>query len=84
MPKAIDSDIFNTNSTYHNAVVDQTDEYFNAVWKVIKTWDVNVAGAYDGYMGANGNHVQMILDSINKTKVLIACTQVMEGIRHEV
>lgn len=67
-----------TNLAYQNAVVDQTDEYFNAIWKVIKTWDVNVKDAYEGYCGANGSHVQMILDSINKTKIATEYYQIME------
>ena len=42
---------------------------FNAVWNVIKSWDVQVPGAYSGYCGATGNHVRAILDalaSVNK------------------
>lgn len=37
---------------------------FNAIWDVIKTWDVNVPRAYIGYCGANGNHVRAIYDAI--------------------
>jgi hypothetical protein len=41
---------------------------FNAVWNCIKTWDINVPGAYNGYCGATGNHVQAILDALAKVK----------------
>lgn len=34
---------------------------FNAVWQVIKTWDVAVPEAYSGYCNANGNHVMAIV-----------------------
>ena len=37
---------------------------FEAIWQVIKTWDINVPGAYGGYCGATGNHVRAILDAL--------------------
>jgi hypothetical protein len=37
---------------------------FEAVWQAIKTWDVNVPEYYDGYCGANGSHVKLIVDGI--------------------
>jgi hypothetical protein len=37
---------------------------FNAIWERIKHWDINVPGAYAGYMGATGNHVRAILDAL--------------------
>lgn len=40
------------------------DPLFDAIWAVIKSWDVNVAGAYTGYMGATGNHVRAIYDAV--------------------
>ena len=40
------------------------DPLFNAVWGVIKTWDINVPAAYSGYCGATGNHVRAILDAV--------------------
>jgi protein-disulfide isomerase len=39
---------------------------FNAIWYVIKTWDINVPEFYDGYCGANGSHVKLIMDELNK------------------
>ena len=39
---------------------------FEAIWEVIKSWDINVPGIYNGYMGATGNHVKAILDSLYK------------------
>ncbi len=38
---------------------------FNAIWNVIKTWDVAVPGAYYGYCGATGNHARAIYDAIH-------------------
>jgi hypothetical protein len=38
---------------------------FNAVWACIKQWDINVPGAYNGYMGATGNHARAILDALS-------------------
>lgn len=42
---------------------------FNAVWNVIKTWDINVPEV-DGplYSGATGNHVRAILDALEGLK----------------
>ena len=37
---------------------------FEAIWQVIKSWDVNVPEFYDGYCGANGSHVALILDAL--------------------
>ena len=40
------------------------DPLFDAIWDCIKTWDINVPGAYTGYCGATGNHVRAIFDAI--------------------
>lgn len=37
---------------------------FNAIWNVIKSWDVNIPDQYFGYCGANGNHVVAILNAL--------------------
>ncbi len=37
---------------------------FEAVWQCIKSWDINVPAAYNGYSGATGNHVRAILDAL--------------------
>lgn len=37
---------------------------FNAIWQTIKSWDVNVPEFYDGYCGANGSHVVLILNAL--------------------
>ena len=39
---------------------------FEAIWRVIKSWDVNVPEFYDGYCGANGSHVVLILESLKQ------------------
>jgi hypothetical protein len=46
---------------------------FNAVWECIKTWDINVPGAYAGYTTATGNHVRAILDALAKVESLLPC-----------
>ena len=38
--------------------------WFNRIWDAIKTWDINVPEAYEGYCGATGNHVVHILNAI--------------------
>jgi hypothetical protein len=40
---------------------------FEAIWQCIKTWDINVPGVYEGYMGATGNHVRAILEALELT-----------------
>lgn len=39
---------------------------FNAIWAVVKSWDVNAPEYYDGYCGMNGSHVKLIIDAINR------------------
>ena len=41
------------------------DPKFNAIWNVIKSWDVHVPGAYAGYCVSTGNHARAILDALN-------------------
>jgi hypothetical protein len=48
------------------------DPLFNAIWNVIKSWDINVPAAYDGYCGATGNHVRAILEAIGPLERLAA------------
>jgi hypothetical protein len=40
------------------------DPQFEAIWQVIKSWDIHVPEAYSGYCGATGNHVRAILDAL--------------------
>lgn len=40
-----------------------SDEFI-AIWNVIKTWDIKVPEYDIGYMGANGSHVKLIMDSL--------------------
>jgi len=40
------------------------DPVFEAIWNVIKTWDINVPAVYKGYCGATGNHVRAIHDAV--------------------
>jgi|ERR1035437_1442927 hypothetical protein len=43
---------------------EQQSELFNAIWDCIKTWDIKIPEYEDGYMGANGSHVKIIMDAI--------------------
>lgn len=38
---------------------------FNAIWDVIKKWDIGVDDEYTGYCNATGNHVCAIMDAVN-------------------
>jgi hypothetical protein len=40
------------------------DPLFDAIWKTIKSWDVNVPEVYTGYMGTTGNHARAIYDAV--------------------
>jgi hypothetical protein len=40
------------------------DPLFDAIWGVIKSWDINVSAIYSGYCGATGNHARAIRDAI--------------------
>ena len=41
---------------------DLNDPVFEAIWQVIKSWDIKVPEYYDGYCGGNGSHVMLILN----------------------
>lgn len=43
-----------------------SDPLFDAIWKVIKTWEINVPQVYVGSCGATGNHVRAIYDAVTK------------------
>jgi creatinine amidohydrolase/Fe(II)-dependent formamide hydrolase-like protein len=42
------------------------DPIFDAIWGVIKSWDINVPAVYSGYCGATGNHARAIRDAIGQ------------------
>ena len=49
-----------------NPTPEQLDSpQFEAIWQVIRTWDVNVPEHYRGYCGANGSHVALILNALD-------------------
>lgn len=41
---------------------------FEAIWRCIRRWDINVPSAYSGYCHATGNHVRAILDALSAVK----------------
>lgn len=43
---------------------------FEAIWQVIKSWDVNVPEFYEGYCGGNGSHVALILNALTSAGAL--------------
>lgn len=45
------------------------DPRFEAIWQAIKSWDVN-APWYEGYCGATGTHVRVILDALDHLKTI--------------
>lgn len=48
---------------------DLNNPFFEAIWQVIKNWDINVPEYYHGYCGGNGSHVKLILDAIMNTPI---------------
>lgn len=40
------------------------DPLFDAIWEVIKTWDINVPDYYHGYCGGNGSHVTLLYQAV--------------------
>jgi|GEM_PF-3267828 len=49
---------------------DMASQEFEAIWHLIKSWDVSVPSHYSGYCGANGSHVKMILDALRAAHVV--------------
>lgn len=43
--------------------------WFSRIWDAIKTWDINVPEAYEGYCGATGNHVVHLLNALTKDSI---------------
>lgn len=39
-------------------------ELFDAIWKIVKDWDIGDPNYYTGYTGGNGSHVKILLDAI--------------------
>lgn len=48
---------------------DLKDENFKVIWNTIKSWDVKVPDYYDGYCGASGSHVMLIINELRKSKL---------------
>lgn len=46
------------------SAVEIASPLFNALWDVMKTWDVNVPEYYEGYCSFNGSHAKLILDAV--------------------
>jgi len=55
---------------------------FNAIWECIKTWDINVPEVYNGYCGANGNHVVLILEAFYRLKDLQDTQRKIQNIKN--
>ena len=41
---------------------------FAALWNTIKSWDISAPEFYWGYCGANGSHVALLLEALNKAE----------------
>lgn len=66
---------------------DLSNPIFEAIWQVIKTWDINSPEYYSGYCGANGSHAKILLDSVLATGRLNAVAQKpgeVDGLKREV
>jgi hypothetical protein len=44
----------------------ELDPVFQAISRTIKDWDINVPEYYEGYCGATGSHVALILNALEK------------------
>lgn len=44
------------------------DPLFDAIWGVIKNWDINVRNAYRGPCAANADHVRAIYDAVKSMR----------------
>jgi hypothetical protein len=42
---------------------------YDAIWEVIKNWNIAVPGAYSGYHCADGSHIAAILDSLKRFNI---------------
>jgi hypothetical protein len=45
------------------------DPVFKAIWETIKSWDINVPEYYQGYCGATGSHVILIINALKRAAV---------------
>lgn len=56
-------------AAYPNPTPEQLkSKEFEAVWQLMKSWDIAVPEWYDGYTGAMGNHVAAVLKAIAEAK----------------
>lgn len=54
---------------------------FQVIWDVIKSWDVNVPEYYEGYCGANGSHVALILNALYPVDLCEAADEIRRAER---
>ena len=52
---------------------------FNKIWKVIKSWDINVPEQYEGYCGATGNHVCAVMDAVTEDNDMLSASEAVYG-----
>jgi len=45
------------------------DPIFDAIYDVVKFWDINIPSYYTGYCGGNGSHATLIYEAIMKVKL---------------
>lgn len=59
-----------TEEVYCRAVSEDmmNSPQFNAIWEVIKHWDIGVPSVYGGYCMGNGSHVAAIVNALRKPK----------------
>jgi len=75
MTQAINKELVAADYRPRKAWPDPTPEMletsmFEAIWQCIKSWDINVPDAYNGYCGATGNHVRAIMDAITQSQAV--------------
>jgi hypothetical protein len=47
---------------------DRLNPIFNAIYDVIKRWDINIPSAYEGLCSGNGSHAKLIFDAVLATR----------------
>ncbi|CCH01261.1 hypothetical protein FAES_3252 [Fibrella aestuarina BUZ 2] len=61
----VSSGIVNPPASYPSPTPEQLDSTeFKELWSVMKDWDINVPGWYEGYTGCMGNHVMAVLNAL--------------------
>jgi len=62
---------FKSKSLPNPSSDDIEDDVFIEIWETIKDWDINIPDYYNGYCGANGSHVMLILNKLREKNLIL-------------